>query len=281
VSSPQAVPRGPKVSPARTIVSLVVLLIVGSVCVIELRAALGQYLSGKALLARQNADNEGGGMGLFKDLPLAEAKGMMKMMPSVEVVRDDGAEKVYKYSWSSYLRGLIGEAEPQIYLVASPDDQRALTFFTDPTEFAAATPVATAGDGADSGGGPGGMMPPPDEGAMGGFGGRGGFGGPGGPPGEGGPGGFGGPPGEGGPGGFGGPPGEGGPGGGGRRRGQRPALEDDAPASPHDAEEPATEEPATEEPATEEPATEEPATEEPATEEPATEEPATEEPAGE
>ncbi|MFZ9089599.1 MAG: hypothetical protein ACO3FE_05860, partial [Planctomycetaceae bacterium] len=68
MSSPQAVPRGPKVSPARTIVSLVVLLIVGSVCVIELRAALGQYLSGKALLARQNADNEGGGMGLFKDL---------------------------------------------------------------------------------------------------------------------------------------------------------------------------------------------------------------------
>jgi len=47
VSSPAMAPKGPKVSPARTIVSLILLAVVGVVCLIEMRAGLGQYLSGK------------------------------------------------------------------------------------------------------------------------------------------------------------------------------------------------------------------------------------------
>ena len=63
---------GPKVSPARTVASLILLLIVGVVCAIELRAGFGQMMSGKSLAAK-STDGE------FKDLPLADARNLLSI----------------------------------------------------------------------------------------------------------------------------------------------------------------------------------------------------------
>ena len=70
----------PKVSPARTVASLILLLVVGVVCAIELRAGFGQMMSGKSLAAKSN-DGE------FTDLSLEEARGMMSLAPESEYGR--------------------------------------------------------------------------------------------------------------------------------------------------------------------------------------------------
>lgn len=273
MSTARTVPRGPKVSPARTIVSLVVLLIVGSICVIELRAGLGIYLTGKALATHQGDDAAAGSSDgentnappkprlEVKRITMQEARAMVKMFPTESVHRDSEAETVYRFQWFSLLRGLIGEKAPEIYISADKGDPPMYqTFFTDGDEAGGNYVGPSAPDVGGGGlppedfaaGGPGGGMngPPP------GMGGRGGMGGPGG--------GMGGPPGMGGGGGRKGG-GKGGKGGGGGGGGMRPPAEfPDEPKS----EEPKTEEPKTEEPKSEEPKAEEPKTEEPKAEEP-------------
>ena len=122
MSTSRPVPKGPKVSPARTIVSLVVLLIVGTVCVIELRAGLGQYLTGKALTAKQKVDPQNGA-GVFEQLSMDDARSLVKMFPTESVHRDDENEIVYRYQWYSMLRGLIGEKNPEIYISSSKGDR--------------------------------------------------------------------------------------------------------------------------------------------------------------
>lgn len=209
-------PTGPKVSPARTVISLIVLLIVGVICVIELRAGLGQMWSGKALEA-SSKDGE------FSDLTLEEARGLLSMAPS-ETVEDRGPDKAHRFEWYSLLRPLMGQKSPWIMIIATDEEKPMALAFTNEEEVVVeevtdnAPPAPTPNMGPGGGGGMG----------MGGGGGMGMGMGPGGGPG--GPGG--------GPGGPGGGPG------GGR---QRPALEgeDDSvtSASPGEpAETPAAEE---------------------------------------
>jgi hypothetical protein len=206
------------VSPVRTIVSLVVLAVVGGVCLIEMRAGLGQYLSVKELKKVLGGEGDATNQTTVK---FEDAKSMLRMAPTEELVRETAVEKVYRYSWYSFLRPLIGEQSPQIFIYVSMREQPVATdFFTSDEEGQAGSgyvykepPVSSgppplplpSGDGGAGMGGPG--MGPPGGGMMRPPGGGPGAGGPGGgmmrPPG----------------GGFGG----GGPGGGSGRR--RPAVE--------------------------------------------------------
>jgi len=166
-------PAGPKVSPARTAVSLVLLLIVGAICFIELRAGLGQMLSGKALAAKAN-DGE------FTDLSLEEARGLFSLAPK-ETIETRGPDSVHRYEWYSMLRPLMGQSNPQITIIASNDEKpMALAFTTAEEDRKPELPVSAA-DGSAGGatGGAAGMM----EGGMGmgnGMGGGSGMGGGGG-----------------------------------------------------------------------------------------------------
>ena len=249
-------PAGPKVSPVRTIVSLLLLLVVGVVCAIELRAGLGQMLTGKAFAKKSEE-------GAFTNVKLSEAKSMVSMFPAETLHRSTPSETVVKFEWFSLLRPLMGESSPQMYVTAAGgDDPNALAYHTEAEDEETVAPNATGGGGPlpagmGTGGPPAGM----------------GMGGPGGM-GMGGPGGMG----MGGPGGM-GPGGGRGDGGKGRPEMEEDPASTDVPAA--DAA-PATEgtAPATEPPATEPPATEPPATEPPATEPPATEPPAASEPGG-
>jgi len=249
LSTARTVPKGPKVSPVRTIVSLVVLLIVGTVCVIELRAGLGLYLTGKALATHQGDDAASDPASdensnappkprlEVKRITMQEARAMVKMFPTESVLRENEAETIYRYQWFSLLRGLIGEKAPEIFISADKGDPPMYqTFFTDGDEVGANYVGPSSPD-------VGGAGLPPEDFAAGG-------------PGRG----MGGPPGMGGGGGGRKGGGKGGGGGGGGGGGMRPPAE-----SP---DEPKTDEPKTEEPKTEEPKTEEPKTEEPKTEEP-------------
>lgn len=215
MSSPEKAPQGPKVSPARTIASLILLLVVGVICLIEMRAGLGQYLSGKELKGVLGGDDTAAPL---KSVRFAEAKALLSMSPTEEVVRETDHEKVYRYSWYSLLRPLIGEPSPQIFISVTTDaDAIATGFFTSEDEQPGAGYVyQTPPEGAGSVSPPP-LLPPPSEvgGAPGGPGGPGGPG-PGGPGGMRMPGGFGG---------MMGPPG----GGQGRKR---PAMEGDEKAAP-------------------------------------------------
>jgi len=260
-------PAGPKVSPVRTIISLLLLLVVGVICAIELRAGLGQFLTGKAFAAKSKE-------GEFEAVKLTDAKSMVSMFPTETLHRSGPGETVVKYEWFSLLRPLMGQTNPTMYIVAEGgDDPDALAYHTEADdEEAVATPAA------GTGGPPGGMsmpgMGPPGGMSMPGMGG----------PGMGGPGG-------GGPGGGGRGPG-GGRGEGGK---DRPEMEEepaatDAPATdaapaaegttPPATDTPATDTPATDAPATDTPATDTPATDAPATDTPATDTPAASEPGG-
>ncbi len=220
-------PAGPKVSPARTIVSLLLLLVVGVVCAIELRAGLGQYLTGRAFTAKCNKEGE------FENIKLSEAKSLVSMFPSETVHRKSESDVVLKYEWFSLLRPLMGESSPKMYLIAGGgSDPIALAFHTEADDDVP-VPVPSAGDGPPPGMGAGGMGMMP--------------GGPGG-----------GPPGIGGPG--------GGRGAGGKDRpaleGDPETPATDGTATPA-TDTPATDAPATDAPATDAPATDAPAGSEP------------------
>ena len=190
--------KGPKVSPARTIVSLVMLVIVGGISVIELRAGLGQYLSGKELKKALGSEEDSTSQNMIK---FEAAKALLRMGPSEELVRESEVEKVYRYSWYSLLRPLMGENNPEIYITVSTGTEPiANGFFTSDDESQASNyqyqeppaggggappmPLPMPGSGGPGmgrpgggppGGGPpgGGMMRPPADNPEGGFGGGG------------------------------------------------------------------------------------------------------------
>ena len=197
MSNPGSSPKGPKVSPVRTIVSLVMLVIVGGISVIELRAGLGQYLSVKELKKTfgndENAANQ-------KTVTFEEAKALLRMGPSESVPTEGSIEKVYQYTWFSVLRPLMGETSPEIYIrVTAGNPPLAIDFFTSAEDAqggnykyqtppvseggAAPMPAPMPGMGGPGMGGPrgarppgGGMMRPPADNPEGGFGGGGGRG---------------------------------------------------------------------------------------------------------
>ena len=229
-------PAGPRVSPVRTIISLLLLLTVGVVCGIELRAGLGQYLTGKAFGAKSEE-------GAFTEVTLSEAKSMVSMFPTETVHRSTPSETVIKFEWFSLLRPLMGEASPQMFVTAGGgDDPLAMTFHTEADDEATAPVSATDGGG----GPPDGMGKGPiGMGGMGmgmGMGMRPGGGGPGGPPADG--------------------PGPSGKG--------RPELEADSTETPAPDTTPGAEgaAPIIDPPATDPPATDPPATDPPAASEP-------------
>lgn len=169
MSTPKPAPKGPKVSPVRTIVSLVLLAVVGVLCVIELRAGLGNYLTGQAF--KKNS-NEGG----FTDMTMEKLDGLVSFGPKKEIAEDGGELVTYRYQWYSLLRGLIGERPPEIYVVASVGDSpKALSYYAlekgeEPpsTKQAPATssgqaPSAPGAGMGPPGGGMGGMRPPADN----------------------------------------------------------------------------------------------------------------------
>lgn len=214
---------GPAVSKSRTVVSLILLLIVGVICLIELRAGLGHFLTAKALKEKCNQQDE------FENLTLQDAQALVRFSTSVEEQPSD-ADTSFRYTWYSLLRPLMGDESPGLTLVATKGEKpMALSFHTDSAEEPATNspepPAASSssggmmvpggpGGGMMSPGGPGGMMP----------------GGPGGP-------------------------------GGGRR--ERPPVEDDTPDTAAPAEGSNTEKPAdgapADQPAADKPAEDKPA----------------------
>jgi hypothetical protein len=142
---------GPKVSPARTVASLILLLIVGVVCAIELRAGFGQMLSGKSLAAKSN-DGE------FTDLSLEDARGMMSLAPT-ETPENRGPDTYYHFEWYSLLRPLMGQTNPKLTIVATNEEKpMALAFFASDEVDSIAKSVPSIDGSADSGVEASGMM---------------------------------------------------------------------------------------------------------------------------
>jgi hypothetical protein len=117
-------PAVPKVSSVRTTFSLILLLVVLVICVIEVRAGFGQFLTNKAFTnASQN--------NMFQDVSFAEAQGMLAAFPSESPVEVLPLEDVHHYQWFSLLRPLMGEKSPEMYItVDHSDPPKALTFYT-------------------------------------------------------------------------------------------------------------------------------------------------------
>ena len=252
MSKPSPTPGGgPAVSKARTIVSLILLLVVGVVCVIELRAGLGHWMTANAMKGKCNDQGE------FENLTLQDAQGLVKFGPAVKENSQD-ADVSFRYTWFSLLRPVMGDPSPGLTLVATKGEKpMALTFHTDAEEEAAAPAPTTGTEASPANASTGGMMGP------------GGMGGPGGGMMPGGM--MGGPGGPGGPGGgmMGGP-------GGGRR--ERPPVEDEGSDTAAPTEGTATDKPVEDQPAEEKPA-DSPSSETPTEETPTEETPAEEKPA--
>jgi hypothetical protein len=130
---------------------VVLLLIVGVICVIELRAGLGQMLSGKALAARSN-DGE------FTELSLDEAVGLLTMAPQA-TVETRHLDSIHRYEWYSVLRPLIGQQNPQVTIISSNEEKPMALAFTTADEEPESAPVpASAGETSSPMADPGGMM---------------------------------------------------------------------------------------------------------------------------
>lgn len=142
---------GSKVSPARTVASLILLLIVGVICAIELRAGFGQMMSGKSLAAKSN-DGE------FTDLTLDDARGMMSLAPT-ETSELRGPDTYYHFEWYSFLRPLMGQTNPKLTIVATNEEKpMALAFFASDEAESVGKPAPSTDGPANSGasaGGPG------------------------------------------------------------------------------------------------------------------------------
>jgi uncharacterized membrane protein YgcG len=140
---------GPKVSPARTVASLILLLIVGVVCAIELRAGFGQMMSGKSLAAKSNE-------GEFTDLTLDDARGMMSLAPK-ETSENRGPDTYYHFEWYSLLRPLMGQTNPKLTIVATNEEKpMALAFFASDEADSAARSAPQTGEASEPGAGAGG-----------------------------------------------------------------------------------------------------------------------------
>lgn len=122
-SAPQEV--RPGVSTNRKIFSAIALTALLVVLGIEVRAGLGQSQTAKAFAAVTSD-------GRFNDVLLDDAKRMVAMSPSETVIRDNENETVHHYQWYSLLRPLIGQQQPELYLVSRPGDPvYAVAFYTD------------------------------------------------------------------------------------------------------------------------------------------------------
>ncbi len=119
-------PTGPKVSGARTLVSLIVLVVVMIVCVIELRAGLGHYLTLKAFNKEAVSQNN-----LFKSVSFEAADGMVSAFPSKSPVKEGDHEDVHHYYWFSLLRPLMGEGNPELFITSDhAEPKNAVSFYT-------------------------------------------------------------------------------------------------------------------------------------------------------
>lgn len=163
------VSNGPKVSGTRTLVSLVLLVVVLVVCVIELRAGLGHFLTLKAFNKKDVSENN-----LFKNVTFEVANGMIAAFPSKSAVKTGEFEDIHHYYWFSLLRPLMGEGNPEVFMtVDHSEPANAISFYTstegeleaapfDPNAPAPAPPMGTGGmpgmpgmDGGRGAGGPG------------------------------------------------------------------------------------------------------------------------------
>ncbi|MDA1230013.1 MAG: hypothetical protein O2856_04500 [Planctomycetota bacterium] len=123
-ANPSKAPTGPKVSGTRTAVSMVLLVVVLVICVIEVRAGLGPYLTLKSF---KNASEDD----IFKNITYEQAHAMVAAFPSKSEVQAGEYEDVHHYYWYSMLRPLMGKTNPEMFVsVDHSDPKKAITFYT-------------------------------------------------------------------------------------------------------------------------------------------------------
>ena len=117
---------GPKVSGTRTLVSLVLLVVVLVVCVIELRAGLGHFLTLKAFNKKEVSENN-----LFKNITFEAATGMVAAFPSKSDVKQGEFEDIHHFYWYSLLRPLMGEGSTEVFMtVDHSEPANVISFYT-------------------------------------------------------------------------------------------------------------------------------------------------------
>lgn len=151
-ANPLKAPTGPKVSGTRTAVSMVLLVVVLVVCVIEVRAGLGPYLTLKSF---KNASKDD----VFKNVTYEEANAMVAAFPSKSEVQTGDFEDVHHYYWYSMLRPLMGKSNPEMFVsVDHSDPKKAITFYTSTEGEVKSSPHdPNAPESTDPSGGPMGM----------------------------------------------------------------------------------------------------------------------------
>lgn len=66
---------------------------------------------------------------------MSDAQGMLSFSPGATVIRDNDNKKVFHYRWVSFLRPLIGQPQPELFLVSSATEPAyAIAFYTDPED---------------------------------------------------------------------------------------------------------------------------------------------------
>ena len=107
------------VSPLRKKVSALILILLIGVLGIEIRAGLGQYMTGNSLAAIAPD-----GAFPLNTLSYDELQASISMGPESEVVRESDAEVEYRYTWFSLLRPLL--SRPQAAIFVKPRSQTAV-----------------------------------------------------------------------------------------------------------------------------------------------------------